>query len=56
MAQITDRPLGLARDVTGEHRFKAAEMPAGVARTLVFEGPEGLVDSLKFAVLVGVKR
>ncbi|MFF3654957.1 hypothetical protein [Streptomyces olivochromogenes] len=55
MAQITDRPLGLARDVTGEHRFKAAEMLAGVARTLVFEDPEGLVDSLKFVVLVGVR-
>ncbi|MFF4900506.1 hypothetical protein [Streptomyces sp. NPDC001068] len=55
MAQTTDRPLGMARDVTGEHASKAALVLAETARTLATENPQGLVASLEFTVLVGAR-
>ncbi|MEU0950470.1 hypothetical protein ABZ379_48805 [Streptomyces canus] len=55
MAQITDRTLGVARDVTGEHRSKAATVLAQVATALANEAPTEPVDALKFTVLVGAR-
>ena len=53
MAQSTDRPPGLTRDVTDEHESKAALVLADVAQALASENPKDLVDSLGFVVLTG---
>ncbi|MFJ4469525.1 hypothetical protein ACIP2X_18810 [Streptomyces sp. NPDC089424] len=55
MENLTDRPLGLARDVTGEHASKAALVLAGVARTLAVEDPKSSVNAMEFTVLVGAR-
>lgn len=55
MENSTDRPLGLARDVTGEHASKAGQVLARVAKILR-EGPaEEAVDPKRFVVAVGVQ-
>ncbi|MEZ7005027.1 hypothetical protein [Streptomyces sp. AD55] len=53
MQKTTFPPPGLARDVTGEHASKAGRVLAAVARTLATENPQGPVDAMTFAVLVG---
>jgi hypothetical protein len=55
MQNSTERRLGFAQDVTGEHASKAAGVLAEVARTLATDNPEGLVDPLAFSVLVGAR-
>jgi hypothetical protein len=54
MAQSTDRVLGLARDVTGEHASKAALVLATVAKALREGAADEAVDPTKFVVAVGV--
>ncbi|MER7835307.1 hypothetical protein ABTY98_05190 [Streptomyces sp. NPDC096040] len=55
MAQITD-PVAIGRrDVTGEHRSKAAEVLAEVARMLATKDTEDRLSSMGFAVLVGAR-
>jgi hypothetical protein len=55
MAQITD-PVAIGRrDVTGEHRSKAATVLAQVATALACEDPTDSVDALEFTVLVGAR-
>ncbi|MGW3971156.1 hypothetical protein ACWEFD_17890 [Streptomyces ardesiacus] len=55
MAQSTDRPLGRARDVTGEHASKAALVLALVAKVLREGAADETVEPTKFAVAVGVQ-
>ena len=54
MAQSTDRPPGLAQDVTRERASKTALVLATVAKALATESPQEPADSLGFTILVGV--
>jgi hypothetical protein len=55
MQNSTDRPLGPAQDVTGEHSSKAALVLAEVAKVLREGDATGTVDPMNLAVLVGVR-
>ncbi|PSK52429.1 hypothetical protein B0E38_04755 [Streptomyces sp. 111WW2] len=55
MKNCTDRPLGLAQGVSGEHESKTAQVLAEVAKVLAGDRPTEAVDGVDFAVLVGTR-
>lgn len=53
MGKTTDRPLGLAQDVTDEHQNQAAAVLARLAKRYAEENPAAAVDDLVFVVRTG---